>query len=348
MRFIKGRILSGQFYLESVRPLLRGLLHDACLVGEGSDVLGYDQPISMDHNWGPRLTIFLADESEASVIHRNIIAHLPESFRGFPTRRDESADNIVVTTVSKWLQDNLSIADIDELKISDWLSFPQQHLLQFTGGALFSNSLGQYEHAKKILSWYPDDVWRWMMASQWYFIWSTERLIFRTQEAGDSFGSQLIVQKLIRLIVEMCFLQHRQYKPYDKWIGSAFKRINDSQGFVQMISEIVSCQNVKRQITLLQGMLFQLGNIHNTLQLTKPVKPRTVNYEVGVAHAVRPYLIFNSSEYKDACIAGIRNSSLKKLVCTGAIDQMTNVSDAMINFTDWKEVIQHGFETMLS
>jgi hypothetical protein len=347
MRFVKGRILSGQFYSDAIRPLLANIPHDACLVGEGSDVLGYDQPVSMDHDWGPRLTLFMADESEAAAIRGKIIANLPESFQGFPLRRDENASNIVVTTVPKWLRENLSIADIDALKISNWLSFPQQHLLQFTGGTSFADLLGHYMHAKKILSWYPNDVWRWMMASQWYLIWSTERLIFRTEEAGDSFGSQLIVHKLIRLIVEMCFLQHRQYKPYDKWLGTAFQKIDIDRSFEKTILEAVSCQNVKHQIELLQKMLFQLGNTHNALHLAKAVDPKTVNYEVGVNNAVRPYLIFNSSEYKDACIAGIQNPSLKKLVYTGAIDQMTNVSDAMINFTDWKAVIRRGFETML-
>ena len=51
--FISGRILSNQFYQEIIKPLLAGIPHDACLIGEGSDVLGYDQPISMDHDWGP-------------------------------------------------------------------------------------------------------------------------------------------------------------------------------------------------------------------------------------------------------------------------------------------------------
>lgn len=132
--------------------------HDACLVGEGSDVLGYDQPISMDHDWGPRLTLFVADEKGAAAIRDNIIANLPDCFKGFPTRKDENVSNIQVTTISKWLHDNLCIDNIEALKISDWLSFPQQHLLQFTGGISFSNSLGCYEYAKKVLSWYPNDI----------------------------------------------------------------------------------------------------------------------------------------------------------------------------------------------
>ena len=96
-QFIKGRTLSRQFYLEIIRPLLTDIPHDACLVGEGSDVLGYDQPISTDH-----------------VIRDNIITNLPAYFKGFPTRKDENISNIHVTTISKWLRDNLCI---DKFKI---------------------------------------------------------------------------------------------------------------------------------------------------------------------------------------------------------------------------------------
>jgi len=35
--------------------------HSATLIGGGSEVLGYDQPRSIDHNWGPRVAIFVQE-----------------------------------------------------------------------------------------------------------------------------------------------------------------------------------------------------------------------------------------------------------------------------------------------
>ena len=84
---------------EVIRPLLGDMPHDACLIGEGSDVLGYDQPISMDHDWGPRLTLFVADEKVAVAAREHILADLPDNFLGFPARRDKNAGNIQVTTM---------------------------------------------------------------------------------------------------------------------------------------------------------------------------------------------------------------------------------------------------------
>lgn len=346
--FIKGRELSKQFYVEIIQPMLSDTPHDAVLIGEGSDVLGFDQPISKDHDWGPRITIFVSNKEQIQPTRGKILANLPERFLGFSTFVDEDSSNIQVATAWKWLHRNLSIKDIYSLTYSDWLSFPQQHLLQFVGGVSFADSLGDYKKAKQILSWYPDDVWSWAMASQWYLIWSSERLIQRTLEDEDYLGSQLILQKVVRYMIEMWFLQSKQYKPYDKWLGSVFGRLEGSSFIKEKSLEIFSTNDTAKQIQLLQQMLVRLGENHTKLVLTKNVEPKIVPYEVGVNNAVRPYKIFNSSDYKDACIEIIEDPTLQKLIFVGTIDQMTNVSDAMINFTEWTTILREGYAKELS
>ncbi len=64
--FVSGIVLARQFYREAVRPILDealpGLAHAAGLIGFGSEVLGFDTPVSVDHHWGPRVLLFLGDE----------------------------------------------------------------------------------------------------------------------------------------------------------------------------------------------------------------------------------------------------------------------------------------------
>nr|WP_309505012.1 hypothetical protein [Streptomyces sp. KM273126] len=61
--FIPGLELSRRFYTEAVRPLLEEVApatpHSAARIGSGSEVLGYDTARSTDHEWGPRLQLFL-------------------------------------------------------------------------------------------------------------------------------------------------------------------------------------------------------------------------------------------------------------------------------------------------
>lgn len=61
---MQGIELSHRFYREVVRPWLAstapGLPHAAALIGYGSELLGFDDETSKDHDWGPRVHVFLA------------------------------------------------------------------------------------------------------------------------------------------------------------------------------------------------------------------------------------------------------------------------------------------------
>ena len=87
--FIPGQELSRRFYWEAVRPLLdrfyNALPHAAAMLGPGSEVLGFDTPMSMDHDWYPNVLIFLRDQ-EADLkepIREMLRQNLPHSFLGF-------------------------------------------------------------------------------------------------------------------------------------------------------------------------------------------------------------------------------------------------------------------------
>src|SRR5690606_40717097 len=75
------------FYSEAVRPLLHGVRHSAARIGPGSEVLGFDTPRSADHEWGPRLEVFVApaDADRIPELDRRLSERLPRTFRGWPT-----------------------------------------------------------------------------------------------------------------------------------------------------------------------------------------------------------------------------------------------------------------------
>jgi hypothetical protein len=328
-----GRDLCQSFYEEHLRPALAGVRHDAALIGEGSDVLGYDQNISRDHNWGVRATIFVDDIREAPALA------LPEEYRGSSVK----PENIVITTIGEWLAKNLGIGDVHHIPMAKWLSMPQQLLLQFVGGAQLGGDLGAYRSARELLAWYPDDIWRWMMAAQWYFIWSEERLIPRTRDAGDLIGAQMIAHRLLRYIFQMHFLQCKRHQPYDKWFGTAFGRLDGHEFFEGRFRDAMSA-DLDGQIEILHDMLIRLGEGHNALGLTRQVEPRICNYEVGIDGAVRPYRIINASDYIEALKESIGDMALRELPTVGAIDQLGNTTDIMINFSHWKPVFEVGYD----
>ena len=90
--FIPGLQLSEALYREAVAPILArefpGLVHSAARIGTGSDVLGFDTVRSTDHEWGPRLLLFLAESDVAAhgpAIAETLRQTLPREIRGYPT-----------------------------------------------------------------------------------------------------------------------------------------------------------------------------------------------------------------------------------------------------------------------
>lgn len=79
------------FFADVVEPLLSravpGLAYAAARLGSGSDVLGVDDQMSRDHDWGCRLTLLVDEEARDQVprISQILEERLPERFGGVPS-----------------------------------------------------------------------------------------------------------------------------------------------------------------------------------------------------------------------------------------------------------------------
>src|SRR4051812_4633515 len=89
---LTGVELARLFHEEAVAPLLArtlpGLRHTAGRFGHGSDVLGFDDRISRDHGWGPRVDLLLEEdafEEARAAVDQALRTGLPARFRGYST-----------------------------------------------------------------------------------------------------------------------------------------------------------------------------------------------------------------------------------------------------------------------
>ena len=201
----------------SWHPSYPGLPYSAALIGYGSDVLGYDDERSTDHEWGPRLLLFLADDADSELpgqIVETLRQRLPPTFRGYsvhfgaPDRHGTRVmgewrggpveHKVEVHRLRAWFAGWLGLDLVGEPTPANWLVTPSQRLLDVTAGAVYHDGLGQLDVIRERLAWYPEDVWLYLMAAQWQRVSQVEPFVGRTAEVGDALGSTLATATIVQ------------------------------------------------------------------------------------------------------------------------------------------------------
>lgn len=172
-----GQALARRFYerviLPRVAPVLDPLPHAAALLGDDSEVLGFDDAVSTDHDFGPRLQLFLPPDVDPAPVLA-ALEDLPERFDGFPTAyrlRNVSGGQIQhqieVTTAAAFFTRYLTVDPAAGMNLADWLLTPTQTLATLTSGPIFADPAGLVKTRQAALAWYPDDIWRYVLAAGW-------------------------------------------------------------------------------------------------------------------------------------------------------------------------------------
>lgn len=350
-----GLDLAEAFYREVLEPLVE-VPHAAALLGEGSEVLGFDTERSTDHEWGPRAQLFVAAD-QVDGVRARLAGGLPPSFRGLPTAWFSlavggTAHHVEVTTAGEWLASALGLDPATGpdpatgLDAADWLALPQQRLLHVTAGQVFRDDLGELTAVRRALAWYPDDVWRWMVAAQWHLIGNAEPLRARCREVGDERGAALLTARLAGLVMELAFLLERRYRPYDKWFGSAFALL-EAAAVVGPLLDRALAGPAGSDGDPVVAALAELGRRHDAAAVSAVVTPSAGPFDVGINGAVRPYLVSNAGAYAAATKAAVTDPELRALLPVGAIDQLTHGDDTLVTFSAWPRRLAGGYRDEL-
>ncbi len=325
--FVPAGELSGAFYREVVRPLLDAQPHAAALLGWGSDVLGYDTARSTDHGWGPRLLVFVESADVADRVRRRLHTALPEQFHGWPVRYgwdDVPVDHhVTVTTLPSWSVEFLGVDATSGLSDLDWLVTPQQRLLGVTAGPVHADDGGALDRLRRALHWYPDQVWRWLLASQWHRLSQEEAFVARTAEVTDESGSAVTAARLVRDVMRLALLLDRRYAPYQKWLGTAFARGRHEDGLPEHLHAALHASDVGQREAALARACTALARRHNRAGLTPALDPATRDY-----HG-RPARVLMADRFTRALLDTVTDARLRSLPVIGAVDQVVDSTDVL-------------------
>jgi hypothetical protein len=212
-----------------------------------------------------------------------------------------------------------------EFSPADWLTFPTQHLRTISQGVIYHDDLG-LEALRAQLSFYPHDLWLYILAAGWQRIGQEEHLMPRAGYTGDELGSSIIGSRLVRDIMRLCFLMEKQYPPYPKWFGTAFQQLRCATRFTPSLEATQRAGTWEAREQALIEAYQLLAEMHNVLGLTEPLSTTPSPF------FTRPFQVIWGGRFASALIEQIIDPVVKAIATKtliGSVDQFVDSTDAL-------------------
>jgi len=246
-----GIALARGYYQDVVAPLLAarwpGLPHAAARLGGGSDVLDLDDETSRDHDWGLRLTLLVAP-GLVDDVRGHLDATLPTGYADLPTRFASTWDPIVrqrieVAGAEDFVTSSLGVDASRGLDAVDWLCLTGQSVLEVTAGAVFTDTSGTLTRLRDALTWYPESVWRYVVAADWSRLGEDLPLMGRTGQRGDDMGSRVLAGGFAQTARHLAFMLARRWPPYPKWMGTMLTQLPVARDLLPALTALMTADD---------------------------------------------------------------------------------------------------------
>ncbi len=204
------------------------------------------------------------------------------------------------------------------------LTIPSALLGELIAGAVYHDGVGEVTALRRHLAWYPDDVWRYLLAASWRRIGQEEHLMPRAGEAGDELGASIIGARLVREVMRLCFLLERRYAPYPKWFGTAFARLQGARELAPLLWQAQRAATWQERENALVPAYEALARMHNRLGMTRKMSA------IASSFYDRPFLVIHGDQFAQALVEQIQDLVVRHLAenrLIGNIDQWSDNTD---------------------
>lgn len=233
---MKGLELSQKYYEAYGRAMIEEQFPEiadqvaAGLTGPGSECLGFDDEISMDHDYGPSFCIWLPREVYVRYGAQMQAAYeaLPQEFMGFSGRvcEEQGQGRVGVLCLEDFYRGILGY-DRAPVTEQEWLTVPEEYLATAVSGIVFEDRNGTFTRIRDdLMRYYPQTVWvRRLVQSLGKAAQAGQYNYARAMKRGERIAAELSLSEFVREIMKTVYLLNRRYAPYDKWLRRGMKEL---------------------------------------------------------------------------------------------------------------------------
>jgi len=213
------------------------------LVGEGSDCFGFDDEISMDHDYSVGFCMWVTDEDYAkigdqlqmaydelvkNVYHKKAQDRFINGRRGV-IRINDFYNNILRTR-----------CDYEKIKDFNFYSTDEKWIAAAVNGAVFKDDLGVFSKVRNLMTtYYPEELWRRKLAQELHeFSQYAQSNYPRMMARGDQLTANLCICKGAESAMNMVYLLNGIYAPYYKWKRKGLENIQGASAVLRALEEI--------------------------------------------------------------------------------------------------------------
>lgn len=242
---MKGLELSERYYETYGEPMLAERFPELLprtavgLAGQGSECFGYDDDISMDHDYGPAFCLWLTAEDYERYGREVQAAYdsLPKDFLGVPGRivSAQGGGSVGVLEIHAFYRQFIGVEQPPR-SMMRWLHLPDAQLACATNGKVFSDPLGEFSAVRSAIATYPEDVRLKKMAARLAIMAQSGQYNYgRSMRRGDIVAAELALREFVQAGISFVYLYNRRYAPYYKWMFHGMKDLPLLAGDVALL-----------------------------------------------------------------------------------------------------------------
>lgn len=226
------------------------------LCGEGSDCFGYDDDISMDHDYGIGFCMWLTTGD-----YEKIGLSLNKAYEDLLTERgreflEEVCPEISVASHMQMLISRRGVFSIgnfyetilgvrlDEKKVylqeENWLSIDEANLATAINGAIFRDDLGAFTRVREqLMKYYPKKVMLLRLAQHLHeFSQNGQSNYARMMAREDYVTANICIAQATKAAMQIAYVLNRTYAPYYKWMRRGLKDLFVLRGIGARLDEL--------------------------------------------------------------------------------------------------------------